>query len=142
MAKICRSLKPFLELLAANGVEVMIAGKEQYTPTPAVSRAILVYNRGRKTGLADGIVVTFSHKPPEDGGFKYNPPNGGPAEVDITGWIESRANEFLKETLQGIRRISFEKGLRASTTRRFDYVDAYVGDLVNAIVTIGGTGVR
>lgn len=122
-----------LEVLAANGVEVMIAGKEEYTPTPAVSQAILVHNRGRTTGLADGIVITPSHNPPEDGGFKYNPPNGGPAEVDITGWIESRANEFLKENLQGISRISFEKALRASTTRRFDYVDAYVSDLGNVL---------
>jgi len=122
-----------LEVLAANGVEVMISEKDEYTPTPAISQAILVYNRGRKNGLADGIVITPSHNPPEDGGFKYNPPNGGPAELEITGWIESRANKFLKDGLQGVRRISPEKALRASTIHRFDYLSAYVGDLVNVI---------
>ena len=122
-----------LEVLAANGVEVMISEKDEYTPTPAISQAILVYNRGRKNGLADGIVITPSHNPPEDGGFKYNPPNGGPAELEITGWIESRANKFLKDGLQGVRRISPEKALRASTTHRFDYLSTYVGDLVNVI---------
>ncbi len=123
-----------LEVLAANGTEVMIARKEEeYTPTPAISQAILVYNRGRKTGLADGIVITPSHNPPDDGGFKYNPPSGGPADPEITGWIESRANEFLKDALQGVRRISLQKALRASTTHRFDYVDAYVSDLGNVI---------
>ena len=122
-----------LEVLAANGVQIMIAGKEEYTPTPAISQAILVYNRGRKTGLADGIVITPSHNPPEDGGFKYNPPNGGPADPEITGWIESRANGFLKNVLQRVKRISLEKALRASTTRRFDYIDAYVSDLGHVI---------
>ncbi len=123
-----------LEVLAANGVEVMIAGKEEYTAAPAVSRAILVYNRGRTTRLADGIVITPSHNPPEDGGFKYNLPNGGPAEVDVTAWIESRANEFLEEkNFQGVKRVSFDKALGASTTHRFDYLDAYVSDLVNVV---------
>jgi len=107
-----------LEVLAANGVEVMIAEGDEYTPTPAVSHAILTYNRGRKTGLADGIVITPSHNPPDDGGFKYNPPNGGPAETDVTNWIEAKANQFLETALQGIKRIPFEQALRVSTTHR------------------------
>ena len=90
------ALASALEVLAANGVEVMIADRDEYTPTPVISHAILTYNRGRKTGLADGIVITPSHNPPHDGGFKYNPPNGGPAETDVTDWIEAKANEFLK----------------------------------------------
>jgi phosphoglucomutase len=94
-----------LEVLAANGTEVMIAGKEEYTPTPVISHAIITYNRGRNTGLADGIVITPSHNPPHDGGFKYNPPNGGPAESSITGGIEAKANEFLKNNLKGVKRI-------------------------------------
>lgn len=122
-----------LEVLAANGVDVMIADKDEYTPTPAVSRAILVHNRGRKNGLADGIVITPSHNPPDEGGFKYNPPNGGPAEPEITGWIELRANEFLKDGLRGVRRIPFEKARRQASTRRFDYLNAYVADLANVI---------
>jgi phosphoglucomutase len=122
-----------LEVLAANGVDVMIAEKEEYTPTPVVSHAILTYNRGRKTGLADGIVITPSHNPPEAGGFKYNPPEGGPAEPAITGWIEAKANEFLKSGLLGVRRIPFEKALRASTTHRHDYLNAYISDLGNII---------
>ena len=115
-----------LEVLAANGVDVMIAAGDEYTPTPAVSHAILTYNRGRKTGLADGIVITPSHNPPQDGGFKYNPPNGGPAEPVVTGWIERKANEFLEGGLRGVKRIPFEKALRASTTHRHDYLDAYI----------------
>jgi phosphoglucomutase len=122
-----------LEVLAANGVDVMIAERDEYTPTPVVSHAILTYNRGRKTGFADGIVITPSHNPPEDGGFKYNPPEGGPAEPAVSGWIEAKANEFLKNGLSGIRRISFEKGVRASTTHRHDYLGAYVGDLSSVI---------
>ena len=122
-----------LEVLAANVVEVMIAEKDEYTPTPAVSHAILTYNHKRKTGLADGIVITPSHNPPEDGGFKYDPPNGGPAESSITGWIEAKANEFLKSGLVGVKRIPFETAVRASTTHRHDYLDAYVGDLGRVI---------
>ncbi len=122
-----------MEVLAANGVEVMIAKKEEYTPTPVVSHAILTYNRGRKTGLADGIVITPSHNPPDNGGFKYNPPNGGPADTDVTKWIEARANEILKNDLKAIKRISFEKALAASTTHRHNFLDAYVSDLVNVI---------
>lgn len=127
------ALSSALEVLAANGVEVMLAEGDEYTPTPAISHAILTYNRGRKSGLADGIVITPSHNPPHDGGFKYNPPNGGPAETRITGWIEKRANEFLEASLQGVRRIPFDKALRADTTHRHDYLTAYVNDLSNVM---------
>jgi phosphoglucomutase len=122
-----------LEVLAANGVNVMIAKGGEYTPTPAVSHAILVYNSGRKTGLADGIVVTPSHNPPDSGGFKYNPPNGGPAETGITGWIEAKANALLDAGLKGVRRIPFDQARRAATTREYDYLDAYVADLGSVI---------
>jgi len=127
------ALASALEVLAANGVEVMIAEADEYTPTPAVSHAILTYNQGRKTGLADGIVITPSHNPPHDGGFKYNPPNGGPAETVVTNWIEAKANEFLENGLTGVKRISFEKALRASTTHRYDYLNAYIADLENVV---------
>jgi len=122
-----------LEVLAANRVDVMIAEGNEYTPTPTISHAILTYNRGRKKGLADGVVITPSHNPPEDGGFKYNPPEGGPAEPAVTGWIETKANEFLANGLAGIKRIPFEKAFRASTTHRHDYIRAYVEDLGNVI---------
>ncbi len=122
-----------LEVLAANGVEVMIAGKEEYTPTPVISHAIITYNRDYKTGLADGIVITPSHNPPSDGGFKYNPPNGGAAESSITKWIEGKANEFLKNNLRGIRRISYDKALKASTTHTHDYLNTYISDLSSVI---------
>jgi len=118
-----------LEVLAANGVEVVLADKDEYTPTPVISHAILAYNRGRDTGLADGIVITPSHNPPDNGGFKYNPPNGGPADNDVTGWIEARANAFLESGLQGMKRISFEQAQRAATTHRHDFLNAYVSDL-------------
>ncbi|MHB1590667.1 MAG: phosphoglucomutase (alpha-D-glucose-1,6-bisphosphate-dependent) [Sulfuricella sp.] len=118
-----------LEVLAANGVEVMLADKDEYTPTPVISHAILAYNRGRDAGLADGIVITPSHNPPDNGGFKYNPPNGGPADKDVTGWIEARANAFLESGLQGVKRISFEQARRAATTHRHDFLNAYVSDL-------------
>jgi len=118
-----------LEVLAANGVEVMLAARDDYTPTPVISHAILTYNRGRTAGLADGIVITPSHNPPDSGGFKYNPPNGGPAGNDVTGWIEARANAFLQDGLRGVQRMPFEKALRAGTTHRHDFVNAYVGDL-------------
>jgi phosphoglucomutase len=127
------ALASALEVLAANGVEVMIAQRDEYTPTPVVSHAILTYNRGRKTGLADGIVITPSHNPPHDGGFKYNPPNGGPAENIVTDWIEAKANGFLENGLQGVKRIPFEKALRASTTHQHDYLEAYVSDLGHVI---------
>ncbi|MEE4112562.1 MAG: phosphoglucomutase, alpha-D-glucose phosphate-specific, partial [Desulfobacteraceae bacterium] len=122
-----------LEVLAANGVDVMIAEGDEYTPTPAVSHAILTYNRGRKAGLADGIVITPSHNPPQDGGFKYNPPNGGPAESAVTTWIEARANTLLENGLAGLRRMPFEKALRAATTHRHDYLNTYVADLANVL---------
>ncbi|MDD5222673.1 MAG: phosphoglucomutase (alpha-D-glucose-1,6-bisphosphate-dependent) [bacterium] len=122
-----------LEVLAANGVEVMIAQGDEYTPTPAVSHAILTYNRGRKTGLADGIVITPSHNPPHDGGFKYNPPNGGPAESAVTTWIEAKANKLLESGLQGVKRVPLEKALRAPTTHRHDYLNTYITDLANVI---------
>ena len=127
------ALASALEVLAANGVEVMLAEGDEYTPTPAISHAILTYNRGRKTGLADGIVITPSHNPPHDGGFKYNPPNGGPAESVVTGRIGAQANEFLESGLRGVRRIPFEKALHASTTHRHDYLEAYTRDLGNVI---------
>jgi phosphoglucomutase len=127
------ALATALEVLAANGVDVMIAQKDEYTPTPVVSHAILKYNRGRKTGLADGIVITPSHNPPHDGGFKYNPPNGGPAESGVTSWIEAKANAFLVNGLRGLKRVPFERALRAPTTHRHDYLNAYIADLVNVI---------
>jgi phosphoglucomutase len=122
-----------LEVLAANQVEVMIAGKEEYTPTPVISHAILTHNRGRKTGLADGIVITPSHNPPDYGGFKYNPSNGGPADTEVTAWIELKANEFLRSNLQAVKRVAFEKALRTSTTHRHNYLDSYVSDLSQVI---------
>src|SRR5512140_2409053 len=127
------ALATALEVLAANGVEVMLAEGDEYTPTPAVSHAILTYNRGRTTGLADGIVITPSHNPPHDGGFKYNPPNGGPAENAATDWIEAKANEFLENGLRDLKRIPVEKALRAPTTHRYDYLNTYVADLANVL---------
>jgi len=118
-----------VEVLAANGVELMLSKDDEYTPTPAVSHAILVYNRGRTTGLADGIVITPSHNPPESGGFKYNPPNGGPAGTDITSAVEAAANAFLASGLQGVKRLPLAQALRASTTHRHDYLNTYVEDL-------------
>lgn len=118
-----------LEVLAANGVELMIAAGDEYTPTPAISHAILNYNRGRKTGMADGIVITPSHNPPDSGGFKYNPTNGGPADTDITKWIENRANELLKPGAGGIKRMALNQARAAGTTHSHDYVQHYVQDL-------------
>jgi len=118
-----------LEVLAANEVEVMIAEKDEYTPTPVISHAIVAYNHGRKIGLADGIVITPSHNPPHDGGFKYNPPNGGPADNAVTGWIEAKANELLEARLKGVNRMPHNEALRASTTHQHDYVTPYIADL-------------
>jgi phosphoglucomutase len=118
-----------LEVLAANDVQVMIASAGEYTPTPAISHAILVYNARRETGLADGIVITPSHNPPEDGGFKYNPPNGGPADIDVTAQIAADANALLEGRLQDVRRIPIERARRASSTHSHDFLDAYVADL-------------
>jgi phosphoglucomutase len=122
-----------LEVLAANGVETLIASDDEFTPTPVVSHAILVHNRGRATGLADGIVVTPSHNPPDNGGFKYNPPNGGPADTDVTGWIQQRANALLEDGLRGVRRMPFARARRAATTHEHDFLDAYVADLGNVV---------
>jgi phosphoglucomutase len=122
-----------LEVLAANGVETMIAVNDDYTPTPAVSHAILEYNKVRTNGLADGIVITPSHNPPADGGFKYNMTNGGPAESNVTAWIEGKANEILEDGLKQVKRMSLQKALKASTTHRYDYLSAYVNDLGNVI---------
>jgi phosphoglucomutase len=127
------ALASALEVLAANGVDVMLSEQDEYTPTPVVSHAILTYNRKRTSGVADGIVITPSHNPPESGGFKYNPPNGGPADTAATGWIEARANELLGGGLREVKRISFEKALRSPTTHRHDYLNAYVNDLGNVI---------
>jgi phosphoglucomutase len=122
-----------LEVLAANGVETVIQPEDGVTPTPAISRAILVHNRGRAQRLADGIVVTPSHNPPEDGGFKYNPPNGGPADSDVTGWIQKRANALLREGIVGVRRVAVAAALRAATTHQEDFVSPYVDDLGNVL---------
>jgi len=123
-----------LEVLAANEVETMVAAEDEYTPTPAISHAILTYNRGRSaSGFADGVVITPSHNPPEDGGFKYNPPHGGPAGTAATQWIETRANEYLESDLRGAHRVSFDRALAASTTHRHDFLDSYTSDLANVI---------
>jgi len=118
-----------IEVLAANGVAVHIAVDDEYTPTPAVSHAILTYNRGRTSGLADGIVVTPSHNPPADGGFKYNPPNGGPADTDVTGFVQQEANALIASGLTAVKRMTYAKALKAPTTHRHDFLNAYVGDL-------------
>ncbi|RSZ30401.1 MULTISPECIES: phosphoglucomutase (alpha-D-glucose-1,6-bisphosphate-dependent) [unclassified Variovorax] len=145
-----------VEVLAANGVELMISKDDEYTPTPAVSHAILVYNRGRTSGLADGIVITPSHNPPESGGFKYNPPNGGPAGTDITSAVEAAANRMLANGLEGVKRMPLAQALRASTTHRHDYLNTYVEDLAQVldmdairdvnldlgVDPLGGAGVR
>jgi phosphoglucomutase len=122
-----------LEVLAANGVETMIDCADGYTPTPAISHAILTYNRDRTSGHADGIIITPSHNPPEDGGFKYNPPHGGPADTEVTRWIEDRANQLLSSDLKNVARIAYEKARRAATTHAYDYVASYVGDLGSVV---------
>jgi len=127
------ALASALEVLAANGVETMIDQDGGYTPTPVISHAILTYNRGRTSGLADGIVVTPSHNPPEDGGFKYNPPNGGPADTEVTGWIERTANELIGKGLDGVQRVPLARALKAVTTHRYNYIDGYVGDLGSVV---------
>jgi phosphoglucomutase len=124
-----------LEVLAANGIEVMVDADLGYTPTPALSHAVLVYNHGRKSGLADGVVITPSHNPPDDGGFKYNPPSGGPADTAATGWIQDRANRILADGLAAVRRVVYAKALAAPTTHRHDYVSEYVNDL-DAVVDL------
>ena len=133
-----------LEVLAANGVQTLIAKDGEFTPTPAISHAILVYNRGRKSGLADGIVITPSHNPPDNGGFKYNQPNGGPADTDITGWVQDRANTLLKVALKDVKRMPFAQARRAANTHEHDFLDAYVADLGAMIDfdAIRGAGIR
>ena len=138
------ALASALEVFAANGVEVMIDADDGYTPTPAISHAILTYNRGRGQGLADGVVITPSHNPPEDGGFKYNPPNGGPADTDITSVIERAANGYLEAGLNGVRRIAYERARKASCVHRHDYITPYVADLADVLdmEAIRAAGVR
>jgi phosphoglucomutase len=138
------ALASALEVLAANQVEVRLAGGDDYTPTPAISHAILTHNADRPAGRADGIVITPSHNPPSDGGFKYNPPNGGPADQAITDWIGAKANEFLEAGLRGVKRISLARALAAGTTRRHDYREAFVGDLGRIIdlESIRGSKIR
>jgi phosphoglucomutase len=133
-----------LEVLAANGVTTMLAAGDEYTPTPVLSHAILGYNRGRSSGLADGLVMSPSHNPPDNGGYKYNPPNGGPADTDVTKWVENRANELLAAGLAGVKRMPLEQARRAATTHRHDYLNAYVADLGNVIdlAAIRAAGVR
>src|SRR5438552_11596646 len=127
------ALASALEVFAANGVEVMIDERDGYTPTPVISRAILTHNQGRDSGLADGVVITSSHNPPEDGGFKYNPPNGGPADTDVTGWIEARANELLRAGNTGVKRLPLAAAMKAATTHAEDFVLPYVRDLGSVI---------
>ncbi|WP_088891226.1 phosphoglucomutase (alpha-D-glucose-1,6-bisphosphate-dependent) [Leptolyngbya ohadii] len=139
--------KTALEVLAAHGVEVLIAageGNAQYTPTPVVSHAILAYNKGKTSGLSDGIIITPSHNPPTDGGFKYNPPTGGPAEPEATKWIQNRANELMKNHNRDVQRMAYEAALQASTTHKFDYITPYVADLENIVdlEAIRSSGIR
>jgi len=122
-----------LEVLAANSVEVMIQSNDGFTPTPVISHAIIHYNKGRKSALADGIIITPSHNPPTDGGFKYNPPNGGPADTDVTDVVQKRANELLRENNAGVKRITIQAAMKAATTHTHDYVTPYVRDLASAI---------
>src|SRR4029453_19017951 len=122
-----------LEVLAANGVETVMQRDEGVTPTPVISRAILVHNRGRTQQLADGIVITPSHNPPEDGGFKYNPPNGGPADVDVTGWVQRRGNDLLASGNAGVKRVELSAAVNAPTTHQDDLVRPYVDDLRNVV---------
>jgi phosphoglucomutase len=138
------ALASALEVFAANGVEVMIDEHDGYTPTPVISHAILTYNKGRETGLADGVVITPSHNPPEDGGFKYNPPNGGPADTDITSGIERAANGFLEDGLRGVKRVPYDNALKSASVHRYDFIGPYVADLANVLdlESIRSAGVR
>src|SRR6266480_6279177 len=122
-----------LEVLAANGVEVMIAEGDEYTPTPVISHAILTYNRDRRAGLADGIIVTPSHNPPRDGGFKYNPPNGGPADTDVTDWIQHRANDLLRDNNRSVKRIDYDAALKSPSTHGDDLLGPYIDHLTAVI---------
>src|SRR5260370_20438769 len=133
-----------VEVLAANGVQTIIQRDDGVTPPPVISRAILVYNRGRKEHLADGIVITPSHNPPEDGGFKYNPTNGGPADTDVTKWVQDRANELLRVGNSGVKRVPFATAIKAGRTHQEDFVLPYVNDLRNVIDmdAIRGAGLK
>jgi phosphoglucomutase len=138
------ALASALEVFAANGVEVMVDEHDGYTPTPVISHAILVYNKGRQKGLADGVVITPSHNPPEDGGFKYNPPNGGPADTDITSAIERAANGFLEDGLRGVKRMSYDRARKSACVHRYDFIGPYVADLAAVVdmEAIRGAGVK
>ncbi|WP_375502022.1 phosphoglucomutase (alpha-D-glucose-1,6-bisphosphate-dependent) [uncultured Jatrophihabitans sp.] len=127
------AMQSALEVFAANDVTVLLDSRDRFTPTPSLSRAILAHNDGRTSGLADGVVVTPSHNPPRDGGFKYNPPNGGPAGTDVTGWVQDRANDLLADGLRDVRRLPYERAVRADTTGRFDFLDAYVAALPQVV---------
>src|SRR5476649_2062954 len=127
------ALASALEVFAANDVAVMLDEHDGYTPTPVISHAILTYNKGRTSGVSDGVVITPSHNPPEDGGFKYNPPNGGPADTDVTAGIERAANLFLETGLTGVKRISYDRARKSACVHRYNYTDPYVADLANAI---------
>src|ERR1700676_4645016 len=138
------TLASALEVFAANGVTTMIDEHDGYTPTPVISHAILTYNKGRETGVADGVVITPSHNPPEDGGFKYNPPNGGPADTDITSGIERAANGFLEDGLRGVKRVPYDRALKSASVHRYDFIGPYVADLANVLdlEAIRSAGVR
>ena len=138
------AFKSALEVLAANGVEVLTSKGGEFTPTPAISHAILVHNRSRQDGLADGIVITPSHNPPDDGGFKYNPVNGGPAGTEITGWVQKQANQYLENKLAGVKRVPFAQACAKASTHTHDYLDAYVSDLVNVVDfdAVRGSGLK
>ncbi|MEA2738817.1 MAG: phosphoglucomutase [Acetobacteraceae bacterium] len=138
------ALASALEVFAANGVDTMVDAQDGYTPTPVISHAILTYNRGRTSGLADGVVITPSHNPPEDGGFKYNPPNGGPADTDVTAWIERTANALLENGLEGLRRMPYDRARKSAHVHRHDYIGPYVADLDSVIdmAAIRSSGVR
>ncbi|HSY85768.1 MAG TPA: phosphoglucomutase, partial [Verrucomicrobiae bacterium] len=138
------ALASAIEVFAANDVEVMIDAADGYTPTPVVSHAILTYNKNRKSGLADGIVVTPSHNPPEDGGFKYNPPSGGPADTGVTKWIENAANALIEKKLEGLQRMPYDRARNSPRVHRHDYVGAYVPDLANVVdmAAIRASGVK
>lgn len=122
-----------VEVFAANGVEIFLATGGEFTPTPAISHAILTYNKGRTTGLADGVVITPSHNPPDNGGYKYNPTNGGPADSDVTNWMQARANELLENNLRDIKRMDYHAAIKASNTHHHDYISHYVKDLINVV---------
>src|SRR5215467_4907060 len=122
------ALASAVEVFAANGVDIMVDQRGGYTPTPVISHAILTYNKGRKDGMADGVVITPSHNPPEDGGYKYNPPHGGPADTDVTGQVEKQANRYMEEGLKGVARISYERARKSSNVHAHDYITPYVAD--------------